>query len=226
MTDQEDILDKYDQTLDNYQQYYLQKTKQDDDPKELVGPGDSYEEMGEWQVNLLEQHGLTSEDKVVDLGCGVLRAGKPLIKKLAPGNYTGIDISLRTLLEGHKTLHEEKLGHKKPVLIQNRDLKFQRLPPENRGDYLLIQSVWTHLPPKELKTCIQNMHKLIKDNATIIATLYTNNQLNEPKAANNGVDWYYPPLDIKKLLNKTGYNVQKLDADHPNNLITLKITPK
>jgi len=218
----EEILEDFDKTITDYKRYYLEKTKQDADPRELVGPGENFEEMAEWQYNLLIEQGLKTGDTVIDVGCGVLRAGIPLIKYLEPGNYIGADISLRALLEGNKRIYNEKLGHKKPVMLQNTDLSFERL--ENfEADYILMQSLWTHLPPAELKQCVENMHLPLKQNSVIIVTLYTDTNLDEPVGRNNGIAWWYPPRHIQTLLNENGYEWERLDVDHPNNLVTLKI---
>jgi len=52
-----------------------------------------WDKAGNIQFQFLIQEGLKPELTLLDIGCGPLRAGLLFIKYLAPGNYTGIDIS-------------------------------------------------------------------------------------------------------------------------------------
>ena len=56
-----------------------------------VGPPDQYDFMGGTQFALLFLLGLREHHKVLDFGCGSLRAGRLLISYLKPGNYYGIE---------------------------------------------------------------------------------------------------------------------------------------
>ena len=60
--------------------------------------GGRWEKMGRLQLDFLVEHGLTPDSCVLDVGCGALRAGIPLVGYLDPGRYYGIDIN-ESLLE-------------------------------------------------------------------------------------------------------------------------------
>ncbi len=49
--------------------------------------------LGEMQFAYLKEHGLRPEMRMLDIGCGNLRAGWRFIEYLDSGNYYGIDIS-------------------------------------------------------------------------------------------------------------------------------------
>ncbi|MGR3623740.1 hypothetical protein [Pseudophaeobacter sp.] len=55
-----------------------------------VGPSRQYDFMGATQFCLLITLGLREDHKLLDLGCGPLRAGRFLMMYLAPGHYCGI----------------------------------------------------------------------------------------------------------------------------------------
>ena len=60
----------------------------------LVGPGHLWKEKRDWQMGFLLNHGLSPSDHFLDVGCGTLRGGIPIIEYLDPGNYTGFDVEM------------------------------------------------------------------------------------------------------------------------------------
>ncbi len=56
-----------------------------------VGPPQDYDFMGATQFRLLTTLGLRDHHRLLDFGCGSLRAGRLLIPYLNPGNYYGIE---------------------------------------------------------------------------------------------------------------------------------------
>lgn len=209
--------------LSNYNEEYLKRTKENvENPAALVGPADSFYEMRVWQEKLLKQQGLKPEDELLDFGCGNLRAGIPLIKYLEVGNYTGADISLKALQDGHRRIHENNLETKKPLIIQNKDYKLEKLQ-NYEADYMLLQSVWTHFPPAKLKKHVEYMENYLKENATVIFTLGTRQNIKKPLPTHNGTGWIYNPEHVKKLLEENGYTMKKIETQHPNGLETFKI---
>ena len=76
---------------------YLQAYSADSDNRirqdPAAGIGGLWDQMGEKQLAFLRKEGLRIEHKLLDVGCGTLRAGRLFIGFLAPGNYTGFDLS-------------------------------------------------------------------------------------------------------------------------------------
>lgn len=212
--------DKY----DSYEEYYLDKTKGDDTPEALVGPEDTFESQRQWQESLLKVQGLEPDDTLLDFGCGVLRGGIPFIKYLDEGNYYGADLSQKALMDGHRRIHENRLGHKQPTLIQNHDLSFDRISQAiDDADYMLFQSVWTHLPADRLKTCLDNMGKALADDGIILATIYSALYGEGPTHQRAGVDWAYSIDWITGELDDRGYMTEVIPVPHPTNQTTLRI---
>jgi hypothetical protein len=58
----------------------------------LVGPAGVWQESRDFQIQFLTARGLKPEHSLLDLGCGVLRGGIPLIRYLDPGRFVGLDV--------------------------------------------------------------------------------------------------------------------------------------
>jgi cyclopropane fatty-acyl-phospholipid synthase-like methyltransferase len=87
----------------------------------LVGPPGQWEMKRRFQFEFLCSRGLRVEHRLLDIGCGTLRGGIPLIEYLEIGHYTGIEARGGVLDEGRKELAEAGLEHKLPLLIEASD---------------------------------------------------------------------------------------------------------
>ena len=65
---------------------------------------DSWIKIGQMQFDYLIGHGLKPGDRMLEIGCGNLRAGRLFIDYLDAGNYYGIDISPDILLAAADTI--------------------------------------------------------------------------------------------------------------------------
>ncbi|MGH2864376.1 MAG: methyltransferase [Solirubrobacteraceae bacterium] len=83
----------------------------------LVGPPQVWEMKRRFQFEFLTSHGLQAHSRLLDVGCGTLRGGIPLIDYLDTGHYTGIEARSEVLREARKELAGAALEHKRPLLI-------------------------------------------------------------------------------------------------------------
>lgn len=120
--------------------------------------GGMWEEIGKLQLDFLVNQGLLPTHTFLDIGCGTLRGGRHFIRYLDAGNYSGMDISFKAIEYGKSLVREEGLSDKQPSLLisRNRDLKFKKFRGKTL-DYLLAQSVFTHLPPEHIEECFQHI---------------------------------------------------------------------
>jgi len=83
---------------------------------------ESWLKVGQMQFDYLISHGLKPGMRMLEIGCGNLRAGRLFIEHLDAGGYYGIDISPDILLAAQRTLAEAGLQHKLPhlTLVQDR----------------------------------------------------------------------------------------------------------
>ena len=76
----------------------------------------------EFQISFLRRFDLRPEAYLVDLGCGTLRGGIPLIRFLNKSHYYGIDVRADVLREAEREVDKEGVRVKAPVLIHAPDL--------------------------------------------------------------------------------------------------------
>jgi len=91
---------------------------------------ESWLELGKLQFDYATSHGLKPEMRMLEIGCGNLRAGRLFIDYLEPGNYYGMDISPDILLGAQDVVAEHGLAAKLPHLTLVKDLKLAFLPDE------------------------------------------------------------------------------------------------
>ena len=84
---------------------------------------ESWLKIGQMQFDYLVSHGLKPGMRMLEIGCGNLRAGRLFIDHLDAGDYYGIDISPDILLAAQRTLAEAGLQDKLPHLTLVQDLK-------------------------------------------------------------------------------------------------------
>lgn len=109
----------------------------------LVGPPGLWEMKRRFQSDFLIARGLQPDDHLLDLGCGTLRGGIPLIDYLKTGHYTGIDVRPDVIGEAQQELAKFGLGHKRPSIFVAGDLK--TLSIDNQFDVTWAFSVLIHM---------------------------------------------------------------------------------
>ena len=188
-----------------YAEFYAKRTdvKALLDPREAVGG--LWEEMGRVQFEFLVSKGLEPQHVLLDLGCGCLRGGLWFIRYLQTGNYWGIDISPNLLKAGRQFLAQEELESKKPHLILTHDLRFEELAGQ-KFDYILAQSVFTHMPETDIEECFQNLHKVLKPSGAFFATF--NEGHRKGIIAKARTTFRYPFPFFQSLCEKYGYRCQ------------------
>ena len=82
----------------------------------LVGSMRHWEAVRAFQIKFLLEYGLKPGERFLDVGCGTLRGGIPIIAYLEAGNYYGLEARAVVLDEARKELVEAGLEHKKPYL--------------------------------------------------------------------------------------------------------------
>lgn len=140
-----------------------------DDHEQAVGG--RWDEIGHLQLDFLLAAGLGRGDRLLDIGCGTLRAGRLLIQYLNMGRYTGYELSGKALAYSRELIISAGLGVKRPRLVLNPvgDLRFEPLAGESY-DVLLAQSVFTHLPQETVEECIAHVGKLMAPGASFYFT--------------------------------------------------------
>jgi cyclopropane fatty-acyl-phospholipid synthase-like methyltransferase len=116
-----------------------------------VGAVFQWEKKRQFQLQFLRQMGLLPQHRILDIGCGTLRGGLPLIDYLEAGNYHGVDVREHVLNEGRQELVESGLEWKSPTLHHTPSL--QSFTLTQTFDFVWGFSVLIHMPDIEVSNC-------------------------------------------------------------------------
>lgn len=117
--------------------------------------GGLWEELGALQRDFLVGQGLKPDHRLIDVGCGSLRAGVPLTDYLDAGRYYGIDISADLLEAGYeREIRPAGLAEKLPRDHLHATGAFDLSGFGQEFDFGIAQSVFTHMPIGRLTDCL------------------------------------------------------------------------
>jgi SAM-dependent methyltransferase len=121
---------------------------------------ESWLKIGQMQFDYLTGHGLKPGMRMLEIGCGDLRAGRLFIDYLDPGDYYGIDISPDILLAALDTVTSYGLQAKLPHLTLVSNLKLEFLP-EAAFDVVHAHSVFSHSPIEVIDECLAHVGRVM-----------------------------------------------------------------
>jgi SAM-dependent methyltransferase len=121
---------------------------------------ESWLKVGQMQFDYLVRHGLKPDMRMLEIGCGNLRAGRLFIDYLDSGNYYGTDISPDILLAAQRTVGEYGLQRKLPYLTLVSDLRLAFLP-DGHFDVVHAHSVFSHSPLPVIDECMASVGRIM-----------------------------------------------------------------
>lgn len=139
----------------------------------LVGSKRLWKMKRDFQINFLKSRGLRPEHRLLDIGCGTLRGGIPLIEYLNAGNYCGLEARESVLAEAKLELRDAGLENKNSTLVHSPDLAAVALHKE--FDFIWAFSVLIHLKDEILEDCL----KLAAAHLNAHGTFYANVNFGE-----------------------------------------------
>ena len=189
--------------------------------------GGLWDEMGQHQFEFLKDQGLQPHHRLLDIGCGSLRGGLYFIDYLEQGNYTGFDLSTEVIKAGQRKIEKRGIADKAPKLLVNtaRNLKFDFLDSV-KFDFLLAQSVFSHLKPEHIDECFDNLHKVMAKNARFFFTHHPGERFK----ARSKTDFEYPVSFFEEAAHSRGFEIVNISSkyDHPRgqNMLMLHVAPE
>lgn len=127
----------------------------------LRGPTGAWRVDREVQVRALEKLCLEPHHRLLEIGCGPLQAGAPLIRYLDTGHYTGVDISADRLAAARDVIGRFGLEDQGPRLILSDDFGLDQLDPAS-FDRLWSFHVVIHFPEPAVARFMQAAASLLK----------------------------------------------------------------
>ena len=190
--------------------------------------GGLWEQLGNLQFEYLINNGLRPHHFLLDIGCGSLRGGIHFIKYLEKGHYFGIDKDIEVLEGGRIEIAENSLQNKEPILKFDESFDFTSL--DQKFEYILAQSVFTHITLDTIKKCIQNVNKVLIKEGKFYATFFEDNRrenCDEPMIIEsidgltietypNKDPYHYKFSEFQRIVKDTTLSVKYIgDWNHP-----------
>src|SRR5436190_8400701 len=125
-------------------------------PGFIGGPPELFEAAGRESLIVLLEHGLTPESTVLDIGCGVLRAGRWIIPLLEPEHYCGIEPQQEMVDRGLREFLPQEIARAKRPRFDSND-RFDFAVFDVRFSHFLARSVWTHASKPQVETMLRGV---------------------------------------------------------------------
>jgi SAM-dependent methyltransferase len=135
--------------------------------------GGLWDEIGRLQFEFLVREGLQPSDYLLDVGCGCLRGGIHFVRYLRRGRYFGIDYD-QSLLDAGLGVELVRAGLARdlpPDHLMCTDT-FDASPFGVTFDLALAQSLFTHLPPAQVVSCLTAVARVVRRGGRFFATFF------------------------------------------------------
>jgi SAM-dependent methyltransferase len=134
-----------------------------------VGPPRLWKIQRDFQIQFLQRVGLKPQHYLLDIGCGTLRGGVPIIAYLEKGHYFGIEARAEVLDEARKELQRSNLVNKEPTLMTAGDIASLNL--QKKFDYIWSFAVLPHMTDEILRDAISFVRHHLGDDGGFYATV-------------------------------------------------------
>jgi len=152
---------------------------------------------------IIPEYNLTPDTRFLDLGCGVLRTGLPIIDYLNAGNFYGYDLCPRRIEEAKKELQEFGNLNKRPILTSDW------LEIVGEFDFLWSYQVLIHVLDDELFKIIDRIKQTLADDGVAVVSVNT-----DTKQFPNDLQWCEYPFVVRPLeFYKEAFNRVNLDVE-------------
>ena len=194
--------------------------------RELVGG--LWDELGPFQLSLMQSAGLKPDHKLLDIGCGALRAGVEFAAFLNPGNYYGQDLRPELIEAGYNfEIRPAGLDARLPRsnLIANSDFNFD--PFGTKFDFAIAFSLFTHLPLNHIRICLERLSPHLNPGGKFLVTFFQRGEDDPshlPKVQPPGIvttqgaidPFHYSLRDFEYAANGLPFDVKLIgDIGHP-----------
>jgi cyclopropane fatty-acyl-phospholipid synthase-like methyltransferase len=195
--------------------------------------GGFWHEIGALQFDFLLRQGLLPTHKLVDIGCGALRCGLPIIRYLEKGNYFGLDINESLLEGGRRELALAELTIKQPNLLLSNKFELDRFGVS--FDFAIAQSLFTHLDMNIIVRCLTEARKVLHSGSRFFVSFllaphpgHIAQIRHEPGGVISNLDsdpFHYSLVELEWLARTAGFAAELIgDWNHPRNLQMLQLS--
>ena len=186
----------------------------DDHYRAYVGPPQDFDLVSAMVFNLLTSLGLRQHHRVLDIGCGSLRAGRLLIPYLNPGNYFGVEPNKWLVDDGiENETGRDLLKIKQPTFSFRASL--EEFKTSLDLDFAVAQSIFSHCGKDLIKGWLAQAAFHLKVTGALVATFLVADKDHD------GVGWTYPecvrykPETLAEMASAFDLDFVVLDWAHP-----------
>jgi cyclopropane fatty-acyl-phospholipid synthase-like methyltransferase len=172
--------------------------------EKMVGPLGFWDQLQQYQLNVLKRHGMQSHHTLLDIGCGPLQGGVAFIRYLDRGNYTGVDINQEKLDVAYLQVQRNSLAHKNPLLIQSTSFGKDELDKKNI-DFIWVSQMIYYLDESKLTALLQFGRICLHDKGIILCDIIgpKHYECSTPEH-----EWYvYTSESFSQIAEKCGFSV-------------------
>ena len=171
--------------------------------------------MGASQFRLLCTLGLRAHHRLLDVGCGSLRAGRLFITYLDPDRYCGIEPNAWLIDEAiEHQLGRDAVAIKRPRFDHNTEFRAEVFGHE--FDYILAQSIFSHTGHEMAERGLTALARVLAPDGVLLVTF----KEGQKDTQENG--WIYPgcvkyrPDTVVGLATHSGLLACRLPWAHPS----------
>lgn len=176
----------------------------------MIGPAGHWDEIQEYQFNLLKTMGLEPHHKLLDIGCGPLPGGLAFIPYLDAGNYFGIDLHEDAMNEAHVQVAKAGLAVKNPHLLVSSTFGSQELDGY-KFDYIWASQMTYHLDSSLLESCLEQVASCLKPDGKFYADFISNPDQVRPDKRWLDYSFHFHKLeDVVELSKSKGLAMSNL----------------
>lgn len=129
----------------------------------------NFSSYGRAQLITLLRQGLHPESRLLEIGCGCLRAGYWFIHLLNPGRYHGIEPNRELLQAGKEILFDSDiLEQKRPSFDHNTEFDLGVFG--TRFDFFVARSIWTHTSKRQIQSMLDGFVANSNDGAVFLTS--------------------------------------------------------
>lgn len=185
--------------------------------KAYVGPPLEFDLVAAIQFRILTTFGLRAHHRLLDFGCGSLRAGRLFIPYLDPDCYYGIEPNAWLIEEAlEEEVGADQFRIKRPTFSHVEDFRVDELGAS--FDFILAQSIFSHTGLELITPCLASMAGCLEPRGLIFATFQ---ESGWPAGDSERGGWVYPgcvslrPATIRRLARDAGLHSRRLRWYHP-----------
>lgn len=134
----------------------------------LGGKAAAWGKRGEFQLELLRFLGLQTHARMLDVGCGPIRAGVHFIRYLDAGGYTGVDFNPSFIEAARQIVDEAGLAECAPSILVLEDFDFRLVT--GTFDWILCFSVLNHCIEEDRRKFFEGIHRVMHDASRLVVT--------------------------------------------------------